>query len=270
MDYNKYYLGEDEKPLDNLTENGGLTSIFRTIACIGDSLSSGEFAIKMEDGKNTYHDMFEYSWGQYIARMAGCKVFNFSAGGMDAERYIKEFADIKGYWGDDKKAQCYIIALGVNDATRVMDGEAEFGTMDDFCQDGKNPKDTFVGYYSAIIARYKSISPNAKFFLMTCPKTQYEEKRRTEIYDMHQKVLNELAQRFTNTYVIDLRTYAPLYDEKFASHFYLNGHLTPAGYKITADMVSSYIDYIVRKYPRDFIGVGLINTPNEYKIKLMK
>ena len=32
-----------EKPLDQLILNGGFCGIFRTIACIGDSLSSGEF-----------------------------------------------------------------------------------------------------------------------------------------------------------------------------------------------------------------------------------
>ena len=34
---------ENEKPLENLVTDGGFTGIFRTIGCIGDSLSSGEF-----------------------------------------------------------------------------------------------------------------------------------------------------------------------------------------------------------------------------------
>ena len=36
-------FNKNEKPLDNLVTNGGFTGIFRTIACVGDSLSSGEF-----------------------------------------------------------------------------------------------------------------------------------------------------------------------------------------------------------------------------------
>ena len=60
---------ENEKPLDKLAEDGGYTAIFRTIACVGDSLSSGEFQAVNSDGVDTYHDMFEYSWGQFLGRM---------------------------------------------------------------------------------------------------------------------------------------------------------------------------------------------------------
>ena len=42
MDIKKFF-DENEKPLDRLIDDGGFASIFRTIACIGDSLSSGEF-----------------------------------------------------------------------------------------------------------------------------------------------------------------------------------------------------------------------------------
>ena len=33
----------DEKPLDRIVSDGGFVGIFRTIACVGDSLASGEF-----------------------------------------------------------------------------------------------------------------------------------------------------------------------------------------------------------------------------------
>ena len=53
MDLTRYYANADEKPLDVIKPDGGFTGIFRTIACIGDSLSSGEF-----EGQG-YHDYFE-------------------------------------------------------------------------------------------------------------------------------------------------------------------------------------------------------------------
>ena len=40
---------EEEKPLDRLITDGGFCGIFRTIACIGDSLSSGEFESLVEE-----------------------------------------------------------------------------------------------------------------------------------------------------------------------------------------------------------------------------
>ena len=108
MDIKKFMLDENEKPLDRLPEDGGFCSIFRTIACVGDSLSSGEFqSLDADSGEYRYHDMYEYSWGQYIARMTGAKVYNFSRGGMTAKEYCESFAEANGFWDEDKKAQCY-------------------------------------------------------------------------------------------------------------------------------------------------------------------
>ena len=98
------YLGDpEEKPLERMVNDGGFTGIFRTIGCIGDSLSSGEFeSTDPEQTQKGYHDYFEYSWGQYIARAAGCKVWNFSRGGMTAKEYWNSFAEANDYWNPDK------------------------------------------------------------------------------------------------------------------------------------------------------------------------
>ena len=64
MDLTKLLDIPGEKPLDNLATDGGFCGIFRRIACIGDSLSSGEFEGINAEGQKTYHDYFDYSWGQ--------------------------------------------------------------------------------------------------------------------------------------------------------------------------------------------------------------
>ena len=115
MDWNKFLYAEDEKPLDRLVDGYSFTSIFRKIAFVGDSMSSGEFEQCDKDGNKQYFDMFEYSWGQHIARKNGLTAYNFSRGGMTAKEYINSFAESMGYWNKDLAAQGYIIALGVND-----------------------------------------------------------------------------------------------------------------------------------------------------------
>ena len=117
MDYMSYFRFQDpeEKPLEVLKENGGLTSILRTVGCIGDSLSSGEFESLDEAGNKGYHDRFEYSWGQFMARDCGLLVRNFSRGGMTASEYMESFAESNGFWDKDKACNAYILALGVND-----------------------------------------------------------------------------------------------------------------------------------------------------------
>ena len=74
MNINDFYITEKEKPLDRILSDGGFCGIFRTIACIGDSLSSGEFETIDSDGNHSYYDFYDYSWGQYMARMMGSKV----------------------------------------------------------------------------------------------------------------------------------------------------------------------------------------------------
>ena len=100
------------KPLERLLPDGGWTSIFRTIGCVGDSLASGEFEGTDAQGSKTYHDVYEESWGQYMARIAGVRVYNFSRGGMTAKAYMESFADDRGFWNRDLACKAYIVALG--------------------------------------------------------------------------------------------------------------------------------------------------------------
>ena len=258
MDIKEYLSDPNEKPLDVIRSDGGFTGIFRTIACVGDSLSSGEFEAIDKEGKKSFHDMYEYSWGQYIARMTGSKVYNFSRSGMTAREYCESFADSRGLWSGEKKCQCYIMALGVNDISNCRD--QNLGALEDIClDDWKQNKKTFVGYYAQIIQRLRQNQPDAKFFLMTIPRVsgnKYDGLR-----EVHAELLYRLADLFEQTYVLDFRKYAPVYDETFKKNFYLNGHMNAAGYLLTARMVASYIDYIIRNHPEAFAQVGYIGTP---------
>ena len=261
MNWESYLYPQNEKPLDRLIEGYSNTSIFRTVAFVGDSMASGEFETCDENGQHGFYDMFEYSWGQHIARKNGLKAYNFSGGGMTAKSYIDTEASRKGYWDKEKACQAYVIALGLND---LIARDMEVGSAADIDPaDHRNNKPTFAGYYAAIIARYKEISPDAKFFLVTFTKNHldWHNKKAEE----HAAVLYALAEYYDNCYVIDLYKYGPKYDERFSKHFNLNGHLNPMGYIFTAKMIDSYIDYIIRHNPDDFKNVGFINTGIKYK-----
>jgi lysophospholipase L1-like esterase len=246
----------EEKPLDNLSADGGLCCIFRAIGCIGDSLSSGEFESENSDGTKGYHDYYEYSWGQYIARSTGAKVYNFSRGGMSASEYWNSFAQENDFWNPDKLCQAYIIALGVND---LIWQKQELGSLQDIdLENYEKNADTFAGYYGRIIQRLKTMQPHARFFFMTMPR---EGDEYDTIRESHAKLLREMADFFDYSYVIDLFQYAPVYDEAFKRRYFLRGHMNPAGYVLTARMTESYIDFIVRHHPEDFSEVGFIGTP---------
>lgn len=257
MDLNQFLSDPNEKPLDHILADGGFCGIFRTIGCIGDSLSSGEFESCDESGTKGYHDFFEYSWGQYIARATGSKVYNFSRGGMTAREYWDSFAEQNNYWDKDKLCQAYIIALGVNDLICMKQGVGSITDIDPENFEKNAP--TFAGYYAKIIQRLKTMQPKARFFLMTMPHE--DDAVGNAIKDKHAALLYGFAEMFDYTYVLDFAKYAPVYNEKFKQNFFLGGHLNAAGYLLTARMVSSYIDYIIRNNMEDFMQVGFIGTP---------
>lgn len=260
MDWEKELYITDEQPLDRLVDGYSYTSVFRKIAFIGDSLSSGEFETRDKDGNPGYHDLYEYSWGQYIARKNGLTAYSFSRGGMTAKEYMDSFAQANGFWDEEKACQAYVIALGVNDLYNLR---YEVGSVNDVDKtDYRQNKQTTIGYYAAIIQRYKVIQPDAKFFLVTIPNNQPADfPKETAAF---REELYKLAAMFDNTYVIDLFQHGPVYDERFREQYFLYGHMTPSGYIFTAKLIDSYIDYIVRKNPEDFKHIGLVGSGIEY------
>lgn len=253
-----------EKPLDHIVHGGGFCGIFKTIACIGDSFASGEFQSLNTDGIMKHHDMYEYSWGQCIARILNCKVYNFSMGGMTAKTYYESFADTRGFFEEALSAQCYIIALGYND---LINENMSIGAYKDFACVNINflnkDEQSFSYYLSKIILKYKERSPKAKFFFMTMPKEAGDTPEVIIKKDAHAKLLYELTCVFSDSYVLDFRKYGPVYDEEFKEKFFLYGHMNACGYLLTAKMVLSYMDYIIRNHMPDFKNVPFITTTND-------
>ena len=243
-------------PIKKFVPDGGFTSIFRTIGFIGDSLSSGEHE-SLKDGQKGYHDYFEQSWGQFIARKCGLTALNFSKGGLTCyeffDYYIKER---KNPFIEENRCQAYVIALAVNDMNHLDEIYTDgFGSFDDVdWENGDNNKNSFVGQYVRIIQRLRKFEPKCRIFVMTTPK----EKPFKERYEWVMKFLVQLPKYFDFLYVLNLWKYAPIYDRKFGKRYFCGGHMSAAGYKFTADMVATYIDYYVRKYPEDFTQVAFI------------
>lgn len=261
MNMNEFFsVRENEKPLDYAVADGGYCGIFRTIACVGDSLSSGEFETFEPDGTRHCVDYFDYSWGQFLARESGNTVYNFSRGGMTAKEYCDGWAADHGWWDPEKACRAYIIAMGCNDVNQVNAGNIEMGSVEDIDPaDWRNNKPTFAGYYAQMIQRYREIAPKSRMFLMTLPRGD-EPNAWEERAEEHRALLYEIAKLFEYTYVIDLRQYAVPYDKAFKQQFFLSGHMNAVGYQLTAKMVASYIDYIIRHNLEDFCQIGIVNT----------
>ncbi|MCQ2742483.1 MAG: SGNH/GDSL hydrolase family protein [Bacilli bacterium] len=248
-------------PIKKIRTDGGDVSIFRTIGFIGDSLSSGEHESTKEDGTKGFHDYYEYSWGQYIARKCGLTAYNFSQGGLQARTFLEDYIQKNSPFVLEKRCQAYVIALGLNDMTHIADYPDGFGSMADVdLSDYRNNKKSYVGCYVKIIQMLREFAPKCRIFVMTTAREKPESEEKKKNFDAIQSFLNSLPSVFDFLYVLDIRRYGPTYDPAFGKKYFLGGHMNALGYKFTADMVSTYMTYYINEYPEQFAQVGFLYT----------
>lgn len=258
MNFSEFFNNDpNEQPLEHLAVDGGYCGILRSVACIGDSLDSGEMEIVSPEGKKSYLDMYEYSWLSYFGRVTGNEIRHFCRGGMSAREYVETYADAYGYWDNAKACHAYVITLGTNDISAMIEGSLEFGSIDDIdFSDYRNNKKTYAGYYGTIIQRYREISPRCRIFL-TITFNESEPKR-IEFIKKQQELLRQFTEKFELCYVMDFFKYGPAMTDDFRSKFCLNGHLSPAGYLLKGRLYTSYMDYVIRHNLADFAQIAML------------
>ncbi|MBR1886868.1 MAG: SGNH/GDSL hydrolase family protein [Bacteroidales bacterium] len=252
-------------PLDTIKETPGLCGIFRHWGFIGDSLSSGEMEHIKADGNTGWKDLFEYSWPQYMMRAMGAEGTNWTKGGLRTDTWTFRFIDENqsGWTADGHSSvfmedpkQAYVIALGVNDKYFnpiphiPLGSPSEDICLEDLTHNGK----TYAGYYGAIIQRIKLIEPRARIFVLTMPPF-FENT-----YEDYSAVVREIASMFDHVYVVDLEKELPDYNQRMLKEHSMGGHLTAGGYQLTAYMVMTYIDWIIRQNPLEFSDVAFVGT----------
>ena len=261
-----FFAAAQDNPLANVSPSPGYCSIFHSWGFIGDSLASGEAEYIKPDGKKGYRDIYEYSWGQRMCALMGVSGTNYTRGGETSKGWIEDFWDtsldrLDGLCAKDRRHQAYIIALGVNDRSRIGQAGWEGWTVgsiekDVDLSDYSRNAVSFAGCYAGIIQRIKSIQPQAKFFLVTNPS---EKEHAAEMNE----VIRGMAKTFSNVYVLDIAKYAmDQYHQgsQWRKDHYAYGHLSPAGYEYTAWMFLTYIDWIIRHDMDAFRYVSLIGT----------
>ncbi|MBR7032409.1 MAG: SGNH/GDSL hydrolase family protein [Clostridia bacterium] len=256
-----YGFRKGELPLERTVQDGGFCGIFRRIGCIGDSLSAGEFESRRADGTTGFHDMYEYSWGSYIGRDTGADIVNMGRDLMTAEEFVTSYADLMHFFDPALACQAYIIALGVND---LFTKNGPLGTIADVHPDApeKNAP-TFAGYLGRILSRFKKISPRCRFFLVSMPHQECEGRWNPTV-EAHRDLLFEMAELYSHTYVLDLCEYFPRQNDEIRSLIYMGGHFNPMGYLYIARCFESYIDWYIRRSPRDFAEVPFIGTDKRF------
>ena len=233
-----------------------LITSFLKIGCIGDSMSSGECKYTNVDGTTSLVDLYEHSWGQYMARKYGLSVVNLSQGGLTTRSW---FTSSYGYTlaiKEENKCNAYIIGLGINDRNKL--GSEYLGTIDDIDIDNAdNNNDTFYGNYAKIIQKMKKIQPKAKFFLMLDPNKAVDEE--------FQNATAEIATLFENCYVLDMTLYADLYSSSGFIGQQNRGHYNAISYNYMGTLIGAEISKYMYVNHTEFNQIEFIDTDYNYK-----
>ena len=253
----KYANWNDWKRLEETGSDLTPFAGFRKIGVIGDSLASGE-AVANNGGTNQFIDNYDYSWIQYIARRDGQTAFNFSSGGLTTRSWLTSANGLTKLQNADNKCQCYIIALGVNDAGTL--GYSYIGTIDDInTSDPSQNEDTFYGNYGKIISAIQAIEANAKIFMMTMP-SDHNEGHRTAVNGAIRSIAN--SNLFDNCYLIELT------DDDVAVPSIANnlrvGHYNAAGYEAISRVIEKKINQYMNTNWSEFRTIEFIGTNYSY------
>ena len=124
----------------------------------------------------------------------------------------------------------------------------------------KDNKKTFAGYYAQIIQKIKLLQPRARIFLVSIPRGGGWTDEGDGIKSAHRDLLESMCGYFENTYLVDLFSIAPIFNEEFRREYFLGGHMSPAGYLYMAQLIEDSMNDIIKKHLPDFADVCFIGT----------
>lgn len=149
-------------------------SMFEKWGVIGDSFASGVF---YDNEMQALDNHLQKSWAQILARESGNKCENFSMGGLYCGSWLSNTARGLPFMLSESAKELYIIALGINDVSK-LGNDQPLGTISDMNLDYSQNPYTFYGNYGKIIGNIKTHAPKAKIILSTIP---YNEESAMQI-----------------------------------------------------------------------------------------
>lgn len=247
----KYVKGSTTNPLFKIDNRPMFIDCFLTVGCIGDSMSSGESYYDDDgNGASRLVDIYQHSWGQYLARMTGNTYYNFSKGGLSTKTWLASEYATQCFDGSHN-CTAYIIGLGQNDKNAGY----TIGTSADIdLTDYNNNADTFYGSYGKIIQKIQELVPKAKIFVVTDPLDGVENAG-------YNTAIRAMETIFDNVYVVDIRLYGRnTYYSGLISKSSRGGHYNAIAYRLMASIIGSYISWIIENNPLEFKAIEFIGT----------
>ena len=239
-------LSKSVSAMEGSTSIGNTTcKIFKRVACCGDSYTSGH----MTDPDGNVHGVMEdYAWPHYMSKLTGNDWINCGQSGANAVTWQTAWRGLTKA-KDIGKVQAYIIGLMINDCGGGENG-IELGTVSDIGTEAK----TYYGGMSKIIRELNAISPKAKIFVCTCPRTSGN-------YPAYNQAVYDIVSAYKNNYplhCLDLLAKAELFGIPSLINDDYYGHFTAAGYEQCAEMLSVIMSDYINEHITEFRDVAFI------------
>lgn len=269
VNYQNLNSKKQSNPLFNIINDTGFVGMFKSIGCIGDSLTQGVF----DRTNNTELDWNEtsfYSYPSILQRKTGAKVFNLGYKGTTACDSIQARKDCHSWleksednlWFTEKyKSVAYIISIGTNDIKYYGEFTGDVSSDIDVNNYLNNNCSTSVGGLATIIQKCRELQPNAVIFVETIDNT----RNTTECRKSANKKIREICEKL-NCELLDFEKYWIQLDEveEWKSNFQNGEHLNALGYFEKTMARITYIDWIIRNNPKKFKNIQFIGTINNF------
>ena len=260
---------DDCNPLLHLINDGGFAGLFKTIGCIGDSLTQGVFD-RSNDTELDWEGTSFCSYPSILQRKTGAKVFNLGYKGTtacdsmqarhDRHSWLEKSED-NLWFTEEYKSVAYIISIGTNDVKYYGEFTGDVSSDIDVSDYRNNNCATSVGGLATIIQKCRELQPDAIIFVETIDNTRNTKECRKRA----NKKIREVCEKL-NCELIDLEKYWIQENEveEWKLNFQNGEHLNAMGYFEKTMVRITYIDWIIRNNPKKFKNIQFIGTINNF------
>lgn len=225
---------------NSVYQNKHTANIFRKVVCIGDSLTSGHMQNILTGAISARTE--DYAYPRFMEKLSGNTYVNCGVSGNTVLSWQK--GDGYTMAVNAGQTQAYLIRFMGNDQRSDM----EVGTLADVNSDTAT---TYYGGYGQIIRKMKAISPEAKFFICTDPRTGGR-------YPQFNEAVRNIANYFDNVYCLDLLANHSLFGAPSFTGDLLANHYTATGYEQMAEIYYHLMSEVINNNPTEFQSVPFI------------
>lgn len=240
-------------PTGVATYNDNFLQIFKSVVCLGDSLTAGFTAVDdvMMGSANARTEKLNYPG--FLEKRTGNVWKNIAIGSSTCHHWRYLDGPTVDYKPNIEEANIhtdlYTIALGANDNRTSF----AIGTAADINDaDAESNGDTFYGNYDYVVRKLHGYNPNAHIILFTMSQIEGGSA------DKYNEAIRYIAEKYDYCHLLDLWNIAD-FNSAFLRSCWKSAHFTPIGYNRVSSLMEFYINKMMAENLSSFIKAPYYN-----------